>query len=221
MPGPVNAWTRGLPAIAMTALLAVLLGAGRAAAAPPREEAASAATAAAPDWVPAGERELGLRLGLATGGRVTPGGVRMAGVMLYRLSDNDWFEGSMGFTFGRRGDGCYIERAGAFTCTHGALAGAGADLMAGIRRFVVPRKQFAPYLRAGVGLRLVRFPGDEVDGLAVPLVLGVGVRARVSDLIAVGGDAALEAGAGLFDRDLGLEPQLGLAVQATVEFWLE
>ena len=215
--------------VVVAASLAALLGSGIATAAPaetpsaPGTAAGDGAASAAPaaDWTPAGERELGMRLGLATGGRVTPGGVRMTGVMLYRVSENDWFEGSMGFTFGRRGDGCFIARDGAFTCTHGALDGAAADLMVGIRRFVAPREQFAPYLRAGVGLRLVRFPGDEVDGVAVPLVLGAGARARVSDRIAVGGDVALEAGAGLFDHALGVEPQLGLAVQATVELRLD
>lgn len=169
---------------------------------------------------PAGERELGARLGLAMGGGTTPGGVRLAGVMLYRMSDADWFDGSLGFTFGGRSSGCAVGADGVLACNHGSLGGAAADVVLGVRRFFAMRQQFAPYLRAGAGLRVVRFDGDELDGVAIPLVLGAGVRARLNDLIAVGGDAALEAGFGLFDRDLGIEPQLGLSVQAVIEFWL-
>jgi hypothetical protein len=170
---------------------------------------------------PAGERELGARLGVAMGRRFTPGGVRVAGVMLYRLSESEWFDGSMAFTFGRSRSTCFTDRDGAFACDYGVIDGTAIDLVAGIRHFLPGPERFAPYVRAGVGVRLLSFGGDDVRGLAVPVSAGVGVRARVSDLVAVGGDVGAEAGIAWLDHGLGSQSQLGIVMQAMVELWLD
>jgi hypothetical protein len=202
-------------------------GDGAPAPAPPSSEAdadaeADASAASASELLdPAGDRELGGRLGVAMGRRFTPGGVRVAGVMLYRLSQSDWFDGSMAFTFGRSRSTCFTDRDGAFACDYGVIDGTAIDLVAGIRHFLSGPEGFAPYLRAGVGLRLLSFGGDDVRGLAIPLSAGVGVRARVNDLIAVGGDVGAEAGLAWLNRGLGSESQLGIVLQALVEFWLD
>jgi hypothetical protein len=169
----------------------------------------------------AGERELGARLGVAMGRRFTPGGVRVAGVMLYRLSQDDWFDGSMAFTFGRSRTACFMDRNGAFACDYGVIDGTAIDLVAGIRRFLPGPERFAPYLRAGLGVRLLSFGGDDVRGVAIPASAGLGVRARVSDLVAVGADVGAEAGLAWLDHGLGVQSQLGIVLHAMVELWLE
>jgi hypothetical protein len=169
----------------------------------------------------AGERELGARLGVAMGRRFTPGGVRAAGVMLYRLSDEDWFEGSMAFTFGRSRTACFTDRDGDFACDYGVIDGTAIDLVAGIRRFLPGPERFASYLRAGVGVRFLSFGGDDVRGFAIPLSAGTGVRARVNDLVAVGADVGGELGIAWLDHGLGTQSQLGIVLQATVELWLD
>jgi hypothetical protein len=169
----------------------------------------------------AGERELGARLGVAMGRRFTPGGVRAAGVMLYRLSDDDWFEGSMAFTFGRSRATCFTDRDGDFACDYSVIDGAAIDLVAGIRRFLPGPERFAPYLRAGVGVRFLSFGGDDVRGFAIPVSAGTGVRARVNDLVAVGADVGGELGIAWLDHGLGTQSQLGIVLQATVELWLD
>lgn len=187
------------------------------------------ATTAAPAEAPAaeaerdvaGERELGARLGVAMGRRFAPGGVRASGVMLYRLSDDDWFEGSMAFTFGRSRAACFTDRDGDFACDYGVIDGTAIDLVAGIRRFLPGPERFAPYLRAGAGVRFLSFGGDDVRGFAIPLSAGTGVRARVNDLVAVGADVGGELGIAWLDHDLGTQSQLGIVLQATVELWLD
>ncbi|HWN68752.1 MAG TPA: hypothetical protein VNM90_14040 [Haliangium sp.] len=176
---------------------------------------------ASAEVAPAGERELGARLGVAMGRRFTPGGVRVAGVMLYRLSQTDWFDGSMAFTFGRSRSTCFTDRDGAFACDYGVIDGTAIDLVAGIRHFLPGPEGFAPYVRAGVGVRLLSFGGDDVRGLAIPASAGVGVRARVSDLVAVGGDVGAEAGIAWLDHGLGSQSQLGIVLHALVELWLD
>jgi hypothetical protein len=187
----------------------------------PRAPAGAGETSASELLDPAGERELGARLGVAMGRRFTPGGVRVAGVMLYRLSQTDWFDGSMAFTFGRSRSTCFTDRDGAFACDYGVIDGTAIDLVAGIRHFLPGPERFAPYLRAGVGLRLLNFGGDDVRGIAIPVSAGVGVRARVNDLVAVGGDVGAEAGIAWLDHGLGSESQLGVVLQAVVELWLD
>jgi opacity protein-like surface antigen len=166
------------------------------------------------------DQELSGSLGLDVGGRLSPGGLHVAGAYLYQLSDLDWFDGGLSFTFGSGQAACFRDRDNDFLCDHGSLDGFGAEASGGVRRYFPGQGKFTPYARVGLGLRLVSFSGDDVRGLAIPLQLGGGVRARVSDRIYVTGGAELRVGPAFFDSGLGTQPHLGLAVHGGVEFAL-
>jgi hypothetical protein len=186
------------------------------------------AAPAAADPVPAPhtmrDQAVGADLGVATGGRVTAGGVRVAGHYLYQLAASDWFDGTASFTFGGGAAACFRDRADNYICDHGLAQGGSVELEAGVRHFFAPQGQFWPFLRGGVGLRYVRFGNDSVSGVAIPVHLGGGVRVAVhggaNEDIAITVQGALELGVGAFNHSLGLEPQLGLAITAGVEFGL-
>jgi hypothetical protein len=169
---------------------------------------------------PMSEQELGAQVGIATGYRVTPGGLRVAGRYLYRLAEVDWFEAHAAFTFGGGGAACFRDRDDVFVCDHAALDGFSGEVGGGVRRLFAARGEFVPYVRAGIAARVARFPADDVTGLAFPLAAAGGIRVRVAPTVAVGAEAAIEVGFGLFSRGLGAEPQLGLAVGGLVEFGL-
>lgn len=177
--------------------------------------ASTVAAAQAPADI--GDQELGGALGLAAGGRSTAGGVRITGHYLYQLSDQDWFDGIASFTFGSGDPGCFRDRSDAVVCDHGLASGAAIEVAAGVRRFFAPRDRFRPFVRAAVGVAIVRFGGDDVTGIALPLHAGAGMRARVSPLVAIVATADATVGLAAFGRRLGGEPQLGLAITAGAE----
>jgi hypothetical protein len=169
-----------------------------------------------------GDRELGVALGAAVGGGdLTPGGLRIAGNYLYQMSDLDWFEGSVAFVFGAGGAECFRDRADELVCDHASTDGVATDGVAGVRRFFAGQGAFRPWLRAAVGLRIVRFGDDEITGAGLYLAPSAGVRARVDDRIAIGGHATFELGGAWFSRGYGPAPQLGFGVGMSVEFALE
>lgn len=189
--------------------------------------AALVLAAVAPAWAqseaeeaPPSTQEIGAVLGLELGGRVTPGGLHVGGRYLYRLSERDWLESGVGFSFGGGGAECFRDRDDRVLCDHGVVSGFGAEVSAGIRRTFAAQGQFVPYAHAGVGLRLVSFSADDLSGLGVPFFVGGGVRAQVHERVAVIGGAALRLGPGFFGRDLGAEPQLSLAITGGAEFRL-
>ncbi|HTR52411.1 MAG TPA: hypothetical protein VMJ10_16975 [Kofleriaceae bacterium] len=168
-----------------------------------------------------GDQGIGAELGLATGGRVTPGGLRLAGHYFYQLSDQDWFDGSASFTFGGDSAQCFRDRTGSFVCDHGLTDGDGVVISATVRRYFVAQGMFRPFARAGIGIGLARFGADGVTGLVIPLVGGAGLRAEITEGIAVVARADLEVGLGIFDKSLGLQPQLGGVVMIGAEFRLQ
>ncbi len=183
--------------------------------------ASTASADPAPPVMPVmSDQALGADLGVATGGRVTAGGLRIAGHYLYQLSSSDWFDGTASFTFGGSTAACFRDRADTYICDHGLAQGGAAELEAGVRHFFAPQGQFWPFLRGGVGLRYVRFGNDNVSGAAIPLHLGGGVRVAASKGIAITVQGALELGIGAFNHSLGAEPQLGVAITGGVEFGL-
>jgi hypothetical protein len=187
--------------------------------------AAPAAAFAGPDDAPdepgdPPDQAVAGTLGAAGGGRVTPGGLRIGGRYLYRLSQEHWFEGTATFTFGGGGAACFRDRDDAFVCDHDRIDGFAADVGASIRRRMFGRDRYQPYVRAGIAARVVRYGADDVRGFAVPLTAAGGVRVAVGGNIAIGAEAALELGVGWFNHGLGAEPQLGLAVAGVVEFGL-
>jgi opacity protein-like surface antigen len=171
------------------------------------------------------ERELGdqvvsVEAGLASGGRVTPGGLRVNGHYLYQLSERDWFDGVVGFTFGSGGGACFRDRSDAVICRHGLADGTGVELSARIRRMLTPRGAFHPFAQIGIGLGLARFSDDDVSGVTFPLHGGGGVRVAVAPTIAVVIEDELALGIGSFSRGLGTQPQFSFTFTAGVEFQL-
>ncbi len=166
------------------------------------------------------DRELAGTVGVAMGGMNTPGGLRIAGTYLYQLSDDDWFEGGLVLTGAPAEPTCFRDRSDELICDHGVADGASVDLFAGIRRYMIGQDSFQPWVRPGVAVRVARFTDDDLTGIALVGQAAAGVRARINELIAVGGMAALEAGAGLFTRGLGPELQLGFVVGLNVDFAL-
>jgi hypothetical protein len=186
--------------------------------------ACAASSAYADDAVTAppdmSDQGIGAEIGVAVGGRVTAGGLRLAGHYLYKLSDQDYFDGVASFTYGGGSAACFRDRSNSFVCDHGLADGGTVEIGANVRRFFGSRNDFWPFARAGVGIAIVRFQDDSVTGFAIPLHVGGGVRAEVSDGIAVVGEGALDLGFGVFNHALGLEPQVGLAITAGAEFRL-
>jgi opacity protein-like surface antigen len=167
-----------------------------------------------------GDQAISATLGVATGGRVTPGGLRIAGHYLYQLSDRDWFDGAASFTFGSGRAACFRDRSDAVVCDHGLADGVGVELSASVRRVFAPQGAFLPFAALGVGLGGVRFSSDDVSGIAVPLHAGGGVRVAISPAVAVVAEGTLSLGLGSFGRGLGTQPQAGLAITAGAEFRL-
>jgi hypothetical protein len=205
-------------------IVIALVAAGGDARAQPAEPAPDAGAPAAPG-VPGVDDEIGdqgisAALGLATGGRVTPGGLRIAGHYLYQMSAHDWFDGAASFTFGSGSAACFRDRQDALVCRHGLADGSGIEISAGVRRLLAPQGAFRPFARVGLGLGLVRFADDDVSGVSIPLHGGGGVRVNVAPSIAVVAEAELELGFGGFNHGLAFEPQLGLAITAGAEFRL-
>lgn len=167
-----------------------------------------------------GDQLLGGAIGLAAGGRTTPGGVRVTGHYLYQMSAQDWFDGTASFTFGSGDAGCFRDRGDALVCEHGLASGGAIEVVAAVRRVFAPQGRFRPFLRAGVGVALARFSGDDVTGLAIPVHAGAGLRGAVSRMVAIVVLADATLGIARFGRGLGGEPQLGLAVTAGAELRL-
>jgi opacity protein-like surface antigen len=181
----------------------------------------AAPAAAAPDGVDdMGDQGISAQLGLAGGGHVTPGGLRIAGHYLYQLSDLDWFDGAASFTFGSGAAACFRDRTDAVVCNHGLADGAGVELSASVRHLFPPQGAFRPFGRLGVGLGLARYGDDNVSGVTVPAHGGGGVRVKLAPSIAVVAEGDLALGFGSFNRGLGTEIQLGLAVTVGAEFRL-
>jgi hypothetical protein len=171
----------------------------------------------APRWTDQG---IGATLGAAFGGVLTPGGLRLGGSYLYRLSEEDWFDGAAAFSIGSGDAACFRDRTDTRLCDHGAVDGFAVDIVAAIRRSWPSRGQFTPFARLGLGGRLLRFSGDQVAGVAVVMVGGGGLSVALNPTMRLVTTAQLEIGGGLFSRGLGAAPQLGLAIAAGVEFAL-
>lgn len=167
-----------------------------------------------------GDQAIDGELGVAVGGHVTPGGLRVAGHYLYQLTDADWFDGIAAFTYGGGAAACFANRSGQLQCTHGIVQGDEVELVADVRHYFAAHGTFRPFARAGLGLGVVHFSGDSLTGAVIPLHAGGGVRAQVGDGVAIVASAELEAGVGDFGRGLGAAPQLGGAILAGAELRL-
>ncbi|HLL21803.1 MAG TPA: hypothetical protein VK427_06720 [Kofleriaceae bacterium] len=165
------------------------------------------------------DQAVGASLGIAGGGRVTPGGLRVDGHYLYQLAKTDWFDGTASFTFGSGGAACYRDRVDDVICDHDFTDGRGIEITAAVRRYFDAQGLYRPYARLGVGVSLVRFGDDDVTGIAIPLHIGGGIRGAIAEQVAVVVQADLVLGLGRFER-VGVEPLLGITVTAGAEFRL-
>ncbi len=164
-----------------------------------------------------GDQALGGGLGLAAGGRTTAGGARFTAHYLYQLTEQDWFDGIASFTLGSGDPACFRDRDDDVLCDHGLASGGSIEIAAGVRRMFAARGRFRPFARAAVGIMLVRFGGDGVTGLALPLHAAAGLRASVAPGVGIVALADAALGLGTFNRGLGGEPQFGLAVTVGAE----
>ena len=82
-----------------------------------------AGTEDAPDQDEIGDQAIGAEVGVAGGGNVTPGGLRIAGHYLYQMSQTDWFDGTASFTHGGGDAQCFRDRMDTFQCGHGFTDG--------------------------------------------------------------------------------------------------
>jgi hypothetical protein len=171
-----------------------------------------------------GDMALSARVGMQLGvGGATPGGLRIGGAFLHRLTEEWWFDGEASFSFGGGGTECDLTTPGSPPeCDHGLLDGAGAQAIAGVRWFYLPpyAAGFIPYLRGGAGLGWASFGDDEVSGLALVLQGAAGGRFQVAPRISLGAEGALFLGPGFFSDDLGTVGYGGLIVQGGVEILL-
>jgi hypothetical protein len=166
------------------------------------------------------DQAIGGDLGIATGGRVTPGGLRIAGHYLYQLSDHDWFDGTAAFTFGGGSPECFRDRSDTYVCDHGIAQGDALEGIASVRHFLGGHGTYWPYVHGGIGVGFARFGSDGVSGLVIPLHAGGGLRASITPDLALTAQAELELGFGIFGHGLGVEPQLGIDVTVGIEFRL-
>jgi hypothetical protein len=151
---------------------------------------------------------------------MAPGGLALSGNYLYRLTDVDWLDGYVAFTFGGRDAACFRDRENDLICDHGMLDGFAGEVGLGVRRYLLARDKFQPYVRGGIAVGGANYSKDELNGFVVPIWLGGGVRAQVAPSVTVAGGALARVGAGLFGRGLGLKAQLTLGVHFGVEFAL-
>ena len=171
------------------------------------------------------ERQVALAadVGFSGGGAATPGGLRVGGHYLYRLADHDWFDSSVAFTFGGRGDACTAVAARVLEapvvpapvgCERALTDGFAADVVLGVRRELTPRQGVTPFVRVAGFARALRF--TDVGGFAVGGQLGAGVRAPVRGVLAVVAGADLFLGAAWLDPAAATR-QLGLIVSVGAE----
>lgn len=166
--------------------------------------------------------EMGARLGaqLAALG-LTPGGLRVGGLFLYRFTETGWFDSELAFTFGAGGKECYLDRQRDFACDHGIADGFSLQLLAGVRHYLDRRPSgFEPFVRGGLAGHFSRFDDDEVTGVAIPLWVSAGGRFRVAEGVAVTGDVVFLAGPSFYDSGLGAEPYGAFLVQLGADLGL-
>lgn len=190
-------------------------------AAPAAPRPTTPASTAAPADDDVGDQAISAELGVAGGGRVTPGGLRITGQYLYQLSDEDWFDGAASFTYGSSSAACFRDRSDAVICQHGLADGAGLELQTTIRHMLAPQGAFRPFVRLGIGIGVVRFGRDDVSGVTIPAHGGGGVRVALAPGVALVAEGELVLGFGSLSRGLGSQPQLGLAIAAGAEFRLK
>ena len=163
-------------------------------------------------------QQLGAQVGAVTGGTTTPGGVGVAGHYSYRLSSKDWIVVGADFVFGRQQSACGMAVDSGLDCDHGLASGFAAGLDVGVRRYLASQGSFVPYVQGGFAVHVARFRADELTGLAIPVVVGGGIRASASDVVGIFAGAQLRVGPSWYNRGLGSRAYASMLVAAGVEF---
>lgn len=180
--------------------------------------------AAAPAYAETPTREpqvaLAAEVGASGGGGTTPGGMRLGGRYLYRMTDHVWFDGGVHFTFGTPQTGCSRTPPDGMSCDHGVADGFSGDLTLGLRHDLPGQGAFTPFVRGGVFGRVLRFAADDVNGAAAGVDAGAGVAALVKDDVAVVGSAGVFAGRAWLGSGVGDAGQLGMIVTLGAELRL-
>ena len=180
----------------------------------------AAATPAAAEVDDEPQVALGAEVGAAGGGGTTPGGMRLGGRYLYRMTDHDWFDGGVHFTFGTPANGCSRTPPDGMSCHHGVADGFSGDLSLGLRRNLRGQGAFTPFVRGGVFGRVLRFAADDVTGAALGIDAGAGVAAAVREDLAIVGSAAGFVGRAWLGNGVGSAGQLGMVVTIGAEMRL-
>jgi hypothetical protein len=182
--------------------------------APTPLESRAQGNAAAPESTtsrPAADQELGVRIGGGLGANVSPGGLEIAGLYLYRLAESDWLESSVGFTYGGSGNGC---------CDHGLVSGFAGEVSAALRHFFAESAGLYPYASLGLALRLVSYGDNDVRGLAWPFVVGGGARLPLGKGVSLVGGGLMRLGAGIYSDGMGVQPHVTVGIHVGMEFAL-
>jgi hypothetical protein len=180
---------------------------------------AGAGIAAAQEGPPVGDQELGARLGLALNlAGIAPGGVRLDGVWLYRLSDRVWFDGRADFTLGGGGSSCTFPATGPSRCDHTVTDGFAALALAGARWFPPASGSVTPWVGGGLGAGLADLTGDDLRGFQLALWASAGARLPVAEGVALAGEGMLSTAATAFGKGIGWQGSVGLAVLLGVDF---
>ncbi|MFH0903515.1 MAG: hypothetical protein V2A73_23040 [Pseudomonadota bacterium] len=169
---------------------------------------------------------LGVQLSL---GDLTPGGLRVGALFLHRMTMRSWFDGEMAFTFGGDEPGCprpsEVDPGEKLVCDHGVADGFAFQLFGGGRLGLLGSAghgsdRAQAYLRAGIGLHLARFAGDDLTGVAMPIWGGAGGMMPVATGVRLVGELLFFGGPAFYDRALGFEPYAGFLAQLGVEIAL-
>ncbi len=214
-----------IAAVAMVGSVVTFAGAATARAQDAAEAGAGAGAGADEgDEAPVAKQEIGARLGAQIGlSSLTPGGFRLGGVFLYRLDETTWFDGEAAVSFGADPRTCFYTRAEELTleCDHSGFDGFGMTVGGGLRFFLERRASgFHPYVRTGLGLSFASFSADGVGGAALFGWGGAGGRFRIAPRVAIGAEALLLLGPGLYDSELGVQLFGALVVQFGIEIAL-
>jgi hypothetical protein len=173
---------------------------------------------------PVAKQEVGARLGLQLDlGDYGAGGARVGGVWIYQLSEHWWFDSGADAVFGGSGGECFLSRdpGGTRVCDRGAVDGFAFDVTLGVRyAFAAPASGFVPYLHGGLGGGLASLGTDGVSGLRLSFWAGAGLRRRVTDTVAIVGEAQLQLGPALLSDDVGTRAFLEGALVFGVDFAL-
>jgi hypothetical protein len=172
-------------------------------------------------------------VGFAGGGGWTPGGLHLDASYLLQLGSRDWLDIGLGFTLGGSTPACFSDRNGGYACDHGVAQGEAIGFAAGLRHYLGDRDDVQPFVRGGVGVAFVRFPSDVIEagtdipgvtmptkgmnGVAVTVHAGAGVRRPLTRELALIAAAELFAGSGGFAGTADAQDQLGFAITLGAE----